>query len=136
MATDVTPNNGASVTGLVSGIIDDATRLMSQQLDLLKAEVRKDVQDAKDTAMSMAAAGALLGTGALLLSIMLAHLLEWAFRGRLELWGAFAIVGGVYALVGGILYYRAKQKLDHLNPLPEQTVKGVKENLQWKTNPS
>lgn len=134
MATDVMPNNQTSVTGLVSGIIDDTRNLLNQQLELLKADVRKDLKEAKEVGLSMALAGALLGVGGLLLSFMLVHFLSWAIP-ELPLWGSYAIVGGLLAGAGGIVFYLGREKLEKL-PLPgEQTVEGLKENLQWQTNP-
>jgi hypothetical protein len=129
MATDVMPDNQTSVTGLVSGIIDDATRLLRQQADLLK-----DLKEAKEVGMSMAIAGALMGVGGLLLSFMLVHFLSWAFP-DLPHWGSFAIVGALFAAAGGIVFYLGREKLDKLSPLPENSMEAVKENLQWQTNP-
>jgi hypothetical protein len=134
MASDVMPNNQASVTGLVSGIIDDTQRLLKQQAELLKADLRNELREAKEVGLSMAIAGALLGVGGLLLSFMLVHFLSWAIP-ELPHWGSFAIVGGLFAAAGGIVFYLGREKLEKL-PLPgEQTVEGLKENLQWQTNP-
>jgi hypothetical protein len=133
MATDVTDNN-ASVTGLVSGIIDDTQRLFKQQAELLKADLRKDIKEAKEAGVAMITAGALLGSGGLLLLFMLVHLLSWAIP-QLPLWGSFGIVGGVLAAAGGIAFYQGREKLEHLNPLPENSAQALQENLQWKTNP-
>lgn len=133
MATDVTDQN-ATVTGLVSGIIDDTQRLFKQQAELLKADIKKDIKQAKEAGVSMMAAGALLGSGGLLLLFALVHLLSWAIK-DLPLWGSFGIVGGVLALAGGIAFYRGREKLDNLNPLPENSAQALQENLQWKTNP-
>lgn len=134
MASDVMPNNQASVTGLVSGIIDDTQRLLKQQAELLKADLRSELREAKEVGLSMAIAGALLGVGGLLLSFMLVHFLSWAIP-ELPLWGSHAIVGGLFAAAGGIVFYLGREKLEKL-PLPgEQTVEGLKENLQWQTNP-
>lgn len=133
MATDVTDQN-TTVTGLVSGIIDDTQRLFKQQAELLKADIKKDIKEAKEAGVSMIAAGALLGSGGLLLLFALVHLLSWAIE-DLPLWGSFGIVGGVLALAGGIAFYRGREKLDNLNPLPENSAQALQENLQWKTNP-
>jgi len=127
---------GGSVTNLVSGIISDAQRLMEQQANLLKTELRRDMQDAKETGTFLVIGGAVLGTGSLLLLFMLVHLLSWLTENRLPLWGSFGIVGGLVAVVGGIVFYRGQQKLQTMNPLPEQTAEAMKENLQWKTNPN
>jgi hypothetical protein len=147
MATDVTDApagrdtfpaqraNDPSLSGLVGGIIDDAQRLMEQQLTLLKHDVRKDIQNAKDTAVLLGAGVGVLAAAGLLLLFMLVHLLFWLADGNLPLWASYAIVGGALALIGGVVLYRGKKKLDTLNVVPEESAEALKENLQWQTNP-
>jgi len=135
MATDVMQNNEPSMTKLIGGIIDDTQRLVLQQAELLKADLRKDFKEAKEVGQSMVIAGSLLGVGGLLLSFALAHLIQWAVP-AMHLSACYGIVGGLLALAGGIVYYQGREKLDNLNPLPEQSAQAMKENLQWKTNPN
>jgi len=133
MATDVSPQTEPSMSRLVSGIIDDTQRLLQQQTELIKHDIRKDFREAKDAGLAMGLAGALLAGAGLLLLFMLVHFLSWQFP-DLPLWGSFGIVGGILALAGGIVFLRAREKLSNLNPLPEESAEGLKENLQWKTN--
>lgn len=135
MADDVPSTSGPSMTRLVSGIIDDTQRLLNHQVELLKLDLRKDLREAKEAGMALVVAGSILAGGALLLLFMLVHLLSWAVP-TLPLWGCFGIVGGLVTLVGGMVFYHGREKLDNLNPLPEESVQGMKENLQWKTNPN
>lgn len=134
MATDFQTSNDPSVTSLVSGILDDAQHLLKQQAELLKADLRKDLREAKEVGYSFAIGGSLLAAGGMLLLFMLAYLLSWAIEG-LPLWGSFGIVGGLLAVAGGLVLYRGQERLENLNPLPEQSAEALKENLQWKTNP-
>jgi len=129
MATDL--QHEPSVAQLVSGIIDDAQRLMVQHADLLKADIRKDLRDAKEAGYSLGVGGGLLGAGGLLLLFMVAHFLHWMWD--VPLWGSFGITGGILTLAGGFLFYRGQGQLDKINPLPENSVEAVKEDLQWKT---
>jgi hypothetical protein len=135
MATDVMPNTEPSMTKLIGGIIDDTQRLVLQQAELLKADLRKDFQEAKEVGQSLMIAGSLLGVGGLLLSFALVYLIKWAVPALHES-ACFGIVGGLIALAGGIVYYQGREKLDKLNPVPEQSAQALKENLQWKTNPN
>ena len=132
--TDFQTSNEPSVTSLVSGILDDAQHLMKQQAELLKADLRKDLREAKEVGVSFVVGGSLLAGGGIMLLFMLVYLLSWAIEG-LPLWGSFGIVGGILAVAGGIVFYRGQEKLEHLNPLPEQSAEAMKENLQWQTNP-
>jgi len=117
----------------VSGIIDDAQRLMVQHAELLKADIRKDLHDAKEAGYVLGLGGVLLGAGGLMLLFMFVYLLDWLCYPQLPLWGSFGIVGGVLAIAGGIFFFRGQQQLDKINPLPENSVEAVKEDLQWKT---
>jgi len=132
MATDVGSQTEPSVTRLVSGIIDDTQRLLEQHANLLKEDLRKDLREAKDAGLAMGLASALLGAGGLLLLFMLVYLLHEQVQ--LPLWGSFGIVGGILAVIGGALFFRGQQKVENFNPLPEQSVEAMKEDLQWKTN--
>lgn len=134
MATDVSPQTEPSMSRLVSGIIDDTQRLLTQHAELLKEDIRKDLREAKETGLALGLAAVLLGLGGLLLLIMLALLLNWLWPEHLPLWGSFAIVGGTVTAVGAAAFFYGREKLEHLNPLPENSVEAVKEDLQWKTN--
>lgn len=124
----------ASVAALVGGIINDAQRLLSQQIELIRVEIKEDVRRAA-TGLALVAGGAIfLAIGAVLLCFMLVHLLAWAFDPHLPLWTCFLIVGGAIALAGAVLVYVAVRKFSH--SLPEQSLAALKENLQWKTNPT
>jgi len=72
--------------------------------------------------------------GGLLMCFMLVYLLDWAFPG-LGLWLCFLIVGGFFTLLGVTLVFAAVQRFRSFNPLPDQSLQGLKETLQWKTNP-
>jgi len=148
MATDVTnaaagkesfpaPRaNDPSLSSLVGGIIDDAQKLIEHQISLLQLDIRKDIQHAKDTATLLGAGVGVLSAAGLLLLFMLVHLLFWLAGPNLPLWACYGIVGGLLAVIGGVVLYRGKQKLDTLNVVPEESAQGLKENLQWKTNPN
>jgi len=128
-----------SVAPLVAGIVDDLQELIKQNLTLFKVEVRQDFKKTKEAAAALGAGIGLAIVGALHLTLMLVFLLWWAFNpaGReagLPLWVCFAIVGGVFAGVGGALYFRGKKKLDSFNPLPDETAQALKENVQWIKN--
>lgn len=135
MATDVHSDAEPSVSKLIGGIIEDAQQLMTQQAELLKQDVRKDLRQAHEVGLSLGLSFALLGGAGLLFLFMLAHLLSWIWP-ALPLWGSFGLVASLLALLGGWAYYHAQEKLDKLNPLPEESVKALEETLQWKTNPN
>jgi Putative Actinobacterial Holin-X, holin superfamily III len=126
----------SSVTGLVTGIINDAQELFKQQLALLKAEVRDDLRKTRDAALALGVGAGVAAVGGVMLCWMLAYLLNWAVGDdRLPLWACVGIVGGLLTLVGGVLLYLGKKKFDSFNPLPDETAQALKENVEWITKP-
>jgi len=135
MASNVQSDTGASVGGLVSGIVQDAQNLIGQQLRLFKQEIRQDFQRAREAAGLLAIGAGALTVGVLILGLMLVHLLQWAVP-TLPLWACYGIVGAALTAIGGLVAWLGVQKLSSINPLPEQSTKALEENIEWKTRPS
>lgn len=120
------------VTTLLSGIVQDMRQLFVQQMTLFQVEIKNDVRRVLMACIPIAAGAGACALAVIILAIGAAHLLSWIFP-NLPLWGSFAIVGFSIALIGMILVFWGKSKLDSFNPLPDQSLDGLKENLQWKT---
>jgi hypothetical protein len=145
MATNVPPrcradeadSSGAatSVTSLVAGIVSDAQELLKQQVALLKHDIRWDIRQAREALTSLAIGGAIAALGAILLCFMVVHLLFWLVP-AVPLWGWFGIVGAAVTITGVILIFAGVRRMTELNPLPENSVEAMRENLQWTTRPS
>lgn len=123
-----------TMTELVGGIVGDVQDLIKQQFALFKRELHEDLRKTKEGMLSLVTGGAVLAVGGMLLCLMLVHLLHWAVP-SLPLWSCFAIVGGSFAVVGGILLCMGYQRLKSVNPLPDESVAALKENVQWIANP-
>jgi len=124
-------NQEASVTQLVSGIVDDAQELLRQQIALLKHEVRKDIRDAKQLSISFVAGAVIALLAGILWSFTLVYLLNLV----LPLWASFAIIGALCALIAWGCFFFAKEKLEEITPLSEEAQQAIKENVQWTTKP-
>ena len=116
-----------SVGQLVSEVTSDLSKLMRQEVELAKAEVKEEASRAGKSAGMLGGAGA-AGYFALLfvsLAIMfgLAVVMHTA-------WAAL-IVAAVYGVVGVVLYSRGRAGLKTLSPAPTQTVETLKEDVQW-----
>jgi hypothetical protein len=133
MATDLKNENDQSVTSLVGGIVQDAQELLKQQFELLKHEVRTDVGKLKTGAQVIGAGAAIGVLGSFLLSIALALGLQTAVP-ALPLWACFAILGGIFLVVGGGLYAVGLGQIQTVHPLSDETGEALKENVQWITN--
>jgi hypothetical protein len=142
MANDLQSPPEPSVSSLVSGIIDDAQELLKQQVTLFRQEILTDLKKTRDASSAVAAGAAVCIPGALAFCLMIAHLLHWLTSpagsdpASIPLWACYAIAGALFAVVGGGLIYAGIRKFESFNPLPEQSVEALKENVQWLTNPT
>jgi hypothetical protein len=135
MANEVHTGADASLTSLVTGIVHDAQELLKQELALFRQEVKGDVRKTKEAAVLLGAGIGTLVLSGIFICQMLAYLLNWAFPNALPLWICEGIMGGLLLLVGGGLFYIGRSKLISFNPLPDQTVGALKENVRWIMNP-
>lgn len=120
-----------SVTRLLSGIAEDAQTLLKQQLTLFQVELKNDLRRTRNAAIPLMVGVLVCGLAAVFLCAMLALLLDEALV--LPWWAGFAGVGGFLLVVGTLMVLWGKTRFDAFNPLPEQTVEGIKENIQWTT---
>jgi hypothetical protein len=138
MANELQTGSESSVTSLVAGIVNDAQELFKQQLTLFHAEIKEDLKKTKEAALSLAVGAGIAVVGGFMLCFMMVHLMHWAIPAaggpQVPLWVCFATVGGVVTVLGGALVYAGKKKFDSFNPLPDQSVEAMKENMQWIMN--
>lgn len=132
-----------SITALVKGIVDDAMVLMRQQLAMFKAELRSDLARLRDGIIPIVLSIAPMLLGGLMSCFALVHLIHWlatpagavmADPAHIPLWGCYAIVAGTFLLIGGILVAMGIVRLKSVNPLPEESVKALEENVKWLMN--
>jgi len=126
------PEQQPSLTQLVSGIADDAQRLIQQQYHMFRAEVKEDMRRTKAAVQYLGVGAGLALVGVIFLLIALPLLLNWAFNW--PGWGGWALVGGTLVIVGGIALYAGKRIFEKNNPLPDKTLNALEENLSWITN--
>jgi hypothetical protein len=127
------PAEGQSVTVLVSGILQDAQQLFKQQVALVRAEIKSDMQRSLRAAVLLVAGALILVPAVFLLCTMLVYVL-YEVAG-LRLWASYGIIGGACAVLGIILVLVGVQRFRSFNPLPDQSVEAIKENVRWMTNP-
>lgn len=132
MANELRNGPEPGVTALVSGIVNDVQELLAQQLALFKHEIESDFAKSKDAAITLFVGLGIALVGGGMLFMMLVHLLEWATG--LHLWACHGIVGGGLVAIGGALFYQGKKKFEAFNPLPDESVRALKENVQCLTN--
>jgi hypothetical protein len=133
MASDLHTEAEFSVTSLLKGIVSDAQELIQQQLALFRAEIKDDFRKTVGILLAIVSGAFMVAVGGALLCFMMVHLLN-SVAPTLPLWGCFGIVGGGVALIGGIVAYVAIARFKTFNPLPDESVQALKENVQWIKN--
>jgi uncharacterized membrane protein YqjE len=131
MATDFETEQ-QSASSLLSGIVQDAKQLFTEQLRLFQVEIKNDFQRTIWALLPLAIGVVITLPGVLLLLFAAAHFVNWMVP-DMPTFGGFAIVGGVVLVLGIGLIFWGKAKLSSINPMPDVALQGLKENLQWKT---
>lgn len=127
-------NEPQNATRLVSGILEDATKLISQHVALFRAEVRRDFKRSVTAAKYLSTGSLLIGVGCLFLAISLVPLLGEFFP-SLSLWSRWAILGGTFVVAGAIAFAIGQSVMRSFNPLPDQTLAAIQEDVTWITKP-
>ena len=117
-----------SVAELLKQLSDQSATLVSQEVDLAKAELAVKGKQAGMGAGMFGGAGVfgLYALGALTACVIL------ALATAVTAWLAALIVAAVYGAIAGVLALRGRAKLRQgVPPVPEQTVESVKEDVEW-----
>lgn len=122
-----------AVSELLSGILDDGAKLARQQFEMLKAELREDMQRTKRAVQLGSLGIVLLTVGGLTLVAFLVNLLHEQFQ--FTMWGACLVIGALATAVGLGFGFAARNLFDTFNPLPTKTIETLQENLTWQTEP-
>ena len=128
--------NDATVSDLISGLVNDAQQLVHREIDLAKREVAIEVDKVKQGAVALGIGAGLAVIGALLLGQMLVYLVQ-TLTG-LSLWVSYLIVGAIFAIGGGLMLMQGINRMKDVDPVPRETIESVKEDIQWikEQNPS
>lgn len=118
-----------SIGSLVRGVLVDIRDLMREELALARVEIREQAGRAKLAAASLGAAAVALAFGATFLlvaiAVGLADLLDW------PVWTGFLIVALLLSISGLVMLSSGRKKLASVQPVPEETVRTLKENSEW-----
>lgn len=132
MATELSPNSDTNLTTLLSGIIKDAQHLFAQQVELVRTELHADLLRTKQATQVIAIGVGVGLVATTLLSLALVHFLMWLTVW--PVWVCYAVVGGLLAVIAGTFLGAGIRKFQSFNPLPDESLAGLKENLEWKTH--
>jgi F0F1-type ATP synthase assembly protein I len=109
------------VASMVGGIVEDAQKLVRQEIALAQREVAEAWGKGKTAAALLASELAVFIVAGVLLGIMLAKLLDHLLPNHE--WACFGIVGGLVALLSGALFYYGLHRINEVHvSLPQTAV--------------
>ncbi|MDQ4070231.1 MAG: phage holin family protein [Actinomycetota bacterium] len=115
-----------SLSELLSDVTNELGNLFRKEVELARIETSEQVSRA-------AKAGGMLGAAAVigfLDLILFSFAAAWALAEVVPEGVAFLIVGVVFAVVAGALAMAGKKRLATVNPVPDQTIETVKQDVQ------
>ena len=116
-----------SLGSLVGNLTGDLSKLMRQELDLAKVELREEAKKAGKGA-GMLGGAALAGW---MTALFLSTTVMWLLDKAMDLTLAALIVTLVWGVAAIVLGLAGKKQLSTVNPKPQQTVETLKEDAQW-----
>lgn len=116
-----------SLGSLFSTLSSDMSKLMRQELNLAKVELREEAKQA-GKGVGMLGGAAFAGW---MVAIFLSTTLMWLLSKWMDLTLAALIVTLLWGIAAVILGLQGKKLLQQVNVKPEQTVESLKEDAQW-----
>ena len=134
-----TRNETESLPSLVTRLGEDVMQLLDAKLNLLKVEIKEDVNTYTRSAVTMAIAGVIAAVGFALLNVAVGFgvstLFATADLSQPAKYGlGFLITGVFYLIVGGIIVMIVKNRLAKADFLPNRTVEELRKDKQWLKN--
>ena len=120
----------STMTPLLRGILDDTQKLLRQEIALARVEVTEDAIRARDAVVGISM-GAMIGYIAFIFVCFAAVYLLMAYQPTLPVWGAYAIVAMVLAVIGSIFTSRGIRRAREIRGVPQQTFDSLQQGFQW-----
>ena len=126
MSNIVNPPGERPLGELLSDVTTQLQQLVRKEIELGRAEIKQEV----DKAVKGVAAFAVAGVLGLLAAVALVLAAGWGLAEVVPEGVAFLIVGVALLAVAGGLFMAGKNKVAEVNPVPEQTIETVKEDVE------
>jgi uncharacterized membrane protein YqjE len=121
---------------LIGRLADDLGTLLDTKLNLLKVEIKEDLSAYTQQAMMMGVGGVIAAVGFALLNVAVAFLISVLFENTslsqpVRYGLGFIITALLYLLIGGVIIFRAKDKMAKQTPLPDRSLKELEKDKEW-----
>lgn len=135
-AGDDSGGNAETLPALISRLGDRVVTLLDTKFQLLKIEVKEEVNAYLRNSLFIAVGGIILAVGFALFTIALAFfltaLLETApFSQPLKYAFGFILAGAVYLGIGALVVIKAKNRLARQSLVPEESLQELEKDKQW-----
>ena len=124
------PQQDRSLVGLFSDLWRETQTLVHQEAQLAKAELSEKVSQVTTGAGEIAAGGAVLFAGFLVLLFAAVGALELMLDSEHAIWIAPLVVGAVVMIVGYILFSRGRKQLQADSMVPQRTVQSLQRDAR------
>lgn len=107
--------------------------MTSQVQDLLRKEVELAKIETKDQMAKATRAGAMLaaaGMAGFFAALLLSFAAAWGLAAAIPTGLAFLAVGLLFAVIGGLLFSQGRKKMALFKPVPEQTIKTLRDDVE------
>lgn len=116
-----------SLADLFGAMTSDLSTLLRKEVELAKVETKDEMSRASKAAGLLAGGAVTAYLAVVFASFALAWLLDkWIPRAL-----AFLIVAVLYAVAAAVLISRGRRRIKQVNPVPQQTVETLKEDVEW-----
>jgi len=126
MASNQAATADTGISELVKDALGQGQKLLQQQFDLLRQELKEEVGKAGAAATSVGGGAGMIALGCGLGILAAVHFLH--ARTRLPLWACYGIVGGAFIGCGAQLLTAGVVAASDVHLIPEQTTEALKEN--------
>ena len=121
------PRIQRSMPEILEDIASNLTQMVQAEFRLAKSELKEGAERAAGPGATVGAGVVLAFYGLGILLLAAVYALSLVIAG----WLAALIVGGVLAIVAGILIAAGTAKLRRVNLAPDKTIRTLREDLQW-----
>lgn len=130
------PPPTTTIPSLLHSLREDTIELISQKVDLAKAEVTESAVELAKRMVAIATAGSLVFAGLLLMLIAGGDLaavgLVTAGVGvNIAVWLGPLLLGALIAFIGWGMFTKAKNDLSAQKLMPSETVESLKDTNEW-----
>jgi uncharacterized membrane protein YqjE len=125
-------NSGRSVGSILADTKEELKQFVETRITMLKAELRENVKMLKVAAPLAVVGLVFLIMAYVLFSLALVGLIAVFLPANPYKWAiAFAAIGVLWTIIGGIAAYFAKREFEMRELMPKKTMRVLKEDSMW-----